>query len=137
MISCVLDGSVALGWVLPDESTEGSTQALYLVEEFGAAVTSIWAFEVAHALIKAERRKRISKTERVDALRFLAQFRIEPHPTTTEHAWGAVLALAEQHQLSAYDASYLELAIRLSAPLATRDEALARAAATAGVSVLF
>jgi predicted nucleic acid-binding protein len=46
-----------------------------------------------------------------------------------------VLPLARRHQLSAYDAVYLELALRAQAPLATFDEALGRAALREGVEV--
>jgi predicted nucleic acid-binding protein len=46
-----------------------------------------------------------------------------------------VLALARQHALSAYDAAYLELALRLSLPLATLDRRLQAAATAAGVAI--
>ncbi len=38
--------------------------------------------------------------------------------------------------MTSYDAAYLELALRLGAPLATNDEDLAEAAGKAGVALL-
>ncbi len=48
-------------------------------------------------------------------------------------AWTATFALAVQHNLALYDASYLELARRLNATLATCDQRLAAAAQDAGL----
>ena len=52
---------------------------------------------------------------------------------STPRVWGLTLTLAERHDLSVYDATYLELALRMKLPLATLDRALAAAAKTAGV----
>jgi predicted nucleic acid-binding protein len=46
---------------------------------------------------------------------------------------GPVVALARTHNLTAYDASYLELAMREGIPLATLDDKLQAAAVTSGV----
>jgi len=56
-----------------------------------------------------------------------------PHHTECRPHDPDVLAAARQLGISAYDASYLELAMRLGADLATRDARLSAAAATAGV----
>jgi predicted nucleic acid-binding protein len=48
----------------------------------------------------------------------------------------AILVLARTHILSAYDAAYLELAIRRSLPLATLDHELSRACHIAGVTLV-
>jgi predicted nucleic acid-binding protein len=55
---------------------------------------------------------------------------------TTRHAFGRILDLARSERLSGYDASYLELAMRLGVPLATKDRALASAASRVGVVVM-
>jgi predicted nucleic acid-binding protein len=52
---------------------------------------------------------------------------------TAENAFKDTLTLARNHRLTPYDAAYLELALRLSAPLATLDKDLRRAAERAGV----
>ena len=55
---------------------------------------------------------------------------------TPNRALSAVLDLARSQRLSAYDAGYLELAMRRGIPLATKDDALAKAARRVGVSLL-
>jgi predicted nucleic acid-binding protein len=45
-----------------------------------------------------------------------------------------LVTLARDHRLSAYDAAYLELALRERLPIATTDRALREAATTAGVA---
>ena len=50
-------------------------------------------------------------------------------------ALGSVLTVARTHQLTAYDASYLELAIREGLPLATVDGPLRTAAGRVGVPI--
>jgi predicted nucleic acid-binding protein len=44
--------------------------------------------------------------------------------------------LARAHKLTAYDTAYLELARRQSIPLATLDQALARAARVEKISII-
>ena len=61
---------------------------------------------------------------------------IEIDEETSTRALHAVLDLARDEALTAYDASYLELALRLGLPLATKDAALRRAAAALGVRLL-
>jgi predicted nucleic acid-binding protein len=48
----------------------------------------------------------------------------------------SVRTLASQYQLTAYDAAYLELAIRHKLPIASLDKALSRAALAAGVNTV-
>lgn len=94
----------------------------------GAVVPSVWHLEVGSTLLRAERRGAITREQRNRALDDFARFRIVVDRHSPGQAWGDVLALAEQHRLSLYDASYLELSIRHAVPLATLDIALRRAA---------
>lgn len=58
---------------------------------------------------------------------------IEVDSATFAHALSDTLHLARRYKLSAYDASYLELALRSGLSLATLDEELQKAAKKAGV----
>ena len=58
---------------------------------------------------------------------------IEVDPNTFAHVLSDTLQLARRYRLSSYDASYLELALRMALPLATLDADLHRAASKAGV----
>ncbi len=71
-----------------------------------------------------------------DSQRFIAllgQLAIAADPETMARALGDTLNLARRYRLSAYDAAYLELALRLGLPLATLDADLVKAATTAGL----
>jgi len=91
---------------------------------------SLWRLEVANALEMEVRRRRHpadSATAHWPTWR-CSRFQIDPE--TDRQTWGAAARLAEQHQLTLYDAAYLELALRRGLPLATLHRDL-RAAANA------
>ena len=129
----VLDCSVTMAWVFPDEATEATNQLRDSLVESRAFVPSLWPVEVGNVLLVATRRNRIRADDWREIRASLEALPIEIDPVTTSRAWGASLELARTHQLSVYDAMYLELAMRLQLPLATLDRALRGAARTAGV----
>jgi predicted nucleic acid-binding protein len=135
-LTLVLDASIALAWRFEDEKTP-VTEALFdRVIATGAVAPVIWALEVANALRVSERRGRVS-AEFVDAsLRDFLDLSIEIDPETPAQAWTATLALARAHNLTLYDAAYLELALRRDLPLATLDARLRAAAQSLGRPVL-
>ena len=129
----VLDCSVTMAWVFPDEATEATNQLRDSLLESRAFVPSLWPVEVGNVLLVATRRNRIRVDDWREIRASLEALPIEIDPVTTSRAWGASLELARTHQLSVYDAMYLELAMRLQLPLATLDRALRIAARTVGV----
>ena len=135
MTSCVLDSSAALAWVLPTEGSAEGDALLEQVAEAGALVPGLWRLEVANALLMAERRRRITWAERQEALSILADLPIQTDPHTAGHAWTETLALAAAWNLTSYDASYLELAMRAGLPLASWDRALREAARECGIGL--
>jgi predicted nucleic acid-binding protein len=129
----VLDASVALAMVLPDEAHPVAERALDLIQAAGATVPAIWWFELRNALIMAERRKRISvvMTRKVVSALAMLPISIDRGP-----AGDTTMRLARAHRLSIYDAAYLELAMRISSPLASLDRALIKAARAEHVGVV-
>lgn len=127
-MSLVLDSSVTLAWVYGDETTEPVSQVFDLLSQSGAWVPQLWRLEVAHVLEMGVRRNRHDSDFRDATLADLAQLPIQVDGETDNQAWGATLRLAQRHQLTLYDAAYLELALRRSLPLATLDKDLRRAA---------
>lgn len=128
--------SMTLSWAFEDEATPFTVAVLKSLETVHAVAPALWPFEVASVLSAAERRGRINAAEQAE---FLERLRLLP--IAIEHrpaAWLAqqILPLARTYQLSAYDAAYLELAVREGLPLATLDEDLCRAASAAGVALL-
>jgi predicted nucleic acid-binding protein len=89
--------------------------------------------EVANVLEMGVRRKRHDGDFRDATLADLAQLPVQVDGETDNQAWGATLRLAERHQLTLYDAAYLELALRRVLPLATLDKDLRRAASAENV----
>jgi predicted nucleic acid-binding protein len=98
-----------------------------------AHVPSLRTLEVANALIVGERRGRTTAADTARFLAILGTFPIVIDDETAARAWADTLHLARAHNLSAYDASYLELAIRHGLPLATLDGKLIAAATAVGV----
>jgi predicted nucleic acid-binding protein len=129
----VLDGSITMVWGFEDESDAYAEAILDHMPDLQAHVPSIWPLEVANALLVGERRNRIKPADTARFLAILAAFPIAVDDQTAAHAWGDTMHLARAHNLSSYDASYLELAIRLGRPLAAQDGKLKAAAQAMGV----
>jgi predicted nucleic acid-binding protein len=98
-------------------------------------VPALWPLEVANTLVVGERRKRSTPAQAATWLSLLEAFPITVDAETAAHAWVETLALARAQDLSAYDAAYLELAMRRGLPLATLDEKLKKAATAVGVGL--
>ena len=136
MTEVVIDASVALAWCFRDERTEATAKLLERVQTDAAAVPSLWHLEVANVLALAERRGRITPAESTELIALLETLEIVVDEETASRALGRVLDLARAERLTAYDAAYLELAMRLGVPLASKDSDLCDAAERLGVSVL-
>ena len=131
----VLDTSVAVSWFFDDEAGEYTAAVLESLTEWEAVVPALWPLEVANVLLVAERRKRCSEAEAVRFIELLASLPIVTDDDTARRALHGTYQLAREYALTAYDAAYLELAMRLGAPLATQDRQLAEAAGQAGVAI--
>lgn len=135
MTALVIDSSIVLSVILPDEEQEIANSAMTIAATHGASAPLHWPLEVANGLLVAQRRKRITDPVRRASLRDLATVPIELDPETNAFAWNGIGDLAERHRLTAYDAAYLELAIRFRLPLATLDNELISAARKERVAV--
>jgi predicted nucleic acid-binding protein len=132
----VLDNSIVMAWSFEDEVTEYADTVLERLADTRAIVPALWPLEVANALLMGERRKRFTEAEILKWTGILRSLPIVIDGETNSHAWSDTLTLARGHNLSAYDAAYLELAIRRGLPLATLDGKLKTAAEAAGVALL-
>jgi predicted nucleic acid-binding protein len=129
----VVDASVSGGWFIGDESSPFTDAALTLVADSGARVPGIWPFEIASMLAVAERHERATAEQVAEALRLLDALPVVIDASHTSRTLPALTRFARDYGLTAYDASYLELALRTGSVLATRDTGLQRAAEQAGV----
>jgi predicted nucleic acid-binding protein len=134
--SLVVDSSMTVAWCFKEERTSATDaiQDRLAVEE--ALVPEHWFLEVANALLVGERRKRIKAADVSQFLRELNTLLIRVDDQLPMRAFDHILPLSRTHALTAYDAAYLDLALRRQLPLASLDDDLRRAATALGVQVL-
>jgi predicted nucleic acid-binding protein len=129
----VLDCSVSVAWYVDDESNAYTDRALAEALRNGANVPCLWRTEFVNAVLMAERRQRINSGKRLQIILDAEQLPLSVD--SDPPALARLAALAAENGLTAHDAAYIELAQRLSLPLATQDKALAKAAPRAGVTI--
>lgn len=133
-MSFVLDNSVLCGWFLANQADSYTEAIASRLVESQAWAPPLLQLEWVNVLRTGCRRGRITLAgakeiiERVSALPIQIDTRLPSPP--------ALLALSLRHDLSSYDAAYLDLALRLQLPIATRDHDLIEAAWAAGVGVV-
>lgn len=132
----VVDNSVVMSWCFHDAGDGYADAVLGRLAGAEALVPAIWPLEVANVLVAAERRGRMNAADSSRFLRLVNDLPLNIVAETPERVTGEILALSRQTGLSSYDASYLDLAMREGIPLATRDEALRRAAGMVGVGLV-
>ena len=125
-----LDSSVTLAWVLRDEQSSRADATLEQVAKIGGTAPALWWVEVRNVLVIAERRGRLTPEDTTVAVQALDALGIH-----LDHApdKASLFRLVRTHGLSAYDALYLELAVRQQRPLATLDRKLSAAAQAEGI----
>lgn len=132
----VLDCSVTLSWLLPDERDAATDALVDELERTTAVAPAIWPYEVANALLVAQHRARIGYDELVRMRRALAALPIEVEAVASDHVLSAVSDLGRRLEITSYDAAYVELAARRRLPLATLDARLRTACAALKVEVI-
>ena len=132
----IADASVAIGWVHPGQATTHTAAMLDAIAE-GAAVEvpAVWPLEVVNALTVLVRRRKLTEAERQTGLGWLRGLPLRVDHEMASLAFSRLSDLASAHQLSVYDAAYLELALREAIPIATRDKAVLNACKKAGNKV--
>jgi predicted nucleic acid-binding protein len=123
----VLDASAALAWCFQDEASLFNSNLLVRAEVEELFVPAHWPIEVLSALLRGERRRRIDKQGITEFLALLTSLRIRVEETLGVRELINLRALCERHHLSAYDGTYLALAMKTNLPIATADAALIRA----------
>ena len=130
-MALVVDASMAVAWFIASQATPYTDSVLERAAEGRLHVPPLLHVEFASVLVKLMHRRKIkpdaigSILDRLEALDLVTD-RAPPTART-------IAALCRQHSLSAYDATYFELASRLGVPLAAKDAALARIAKKAGI----
>lgn len=125
-MAIVIDASVAIAWCLRDrEGTPYSDAVVERLADGEAVVPDLFWHEVRSALLGAERTNRIEVNATEGHMRTLRSLNLLTDGNQND---GQTAKLARRHNLSAYDAAYLETAKRRGATLATIDRKLTNAA---------
>lgn len=135
----VLDNSVTMRWFFGDGKPAELRYAGLVLDSLNKAsaiVPVTWGLEVANVIARAEAKAIVTEARSRTFLELLEGINVEVDQATFSRSLSDTLQLARRYRLSAYDASYLELALRRSLPLATLDEDLQKAAKNAGVARL-
>ncbi len=134
----VLDNTVTMAWCFTEEATEHTETLLNRLSDMtdSAIVPALWLYEVVNVTELAIQKGRITEEKALAFLESLAGLPIEVENPTRMQMFVSVRALVAQYKLTAYDASYLELAIRHMLPIASSDKALTKAAHTAGIALM-
>lgn len=135
MTRFVLDCSVTMGWCFEDEADTYARNVLESLAYSAAIVPALWPLEVANVLLGAERRRRIGRADSARFLELIGQLPVTVAASPDLQELPGLIALGRERGLSAYDTTYLRLALREGLPLATRDRGLRTAARAAGVPV--
>jgi len=129
----VLDASIALGWVVGRQASAYGRRIRLRARREPYHAPALWRLEVVNALRSLERRRAIAAEASDTAVGILE--RMQPVIHETGLPLSELLQLARRHDLSAYDAAYLALALELKMPLACGDGALKAALPRAGVKL--
>ena len=127
----VLDNSVSMRWLFKDDTEADllyAEQVLEALKEGSTVVPGVWWLEVSNVIARAEAQQLLPETQSRKFLDTLRKMPITVDSSPVEQLWEQTLHLARKFKISAYDAAYLELAIRQNIVLATLDAGLARAA---------
>lgn len=128
----LLDASLTGAFFFEDEADPKVDQIMRRCAETGAAAPSIWPVEIANIFRTAVRRKRITFEQRSAYFERLRTIGVQVDVVGADLAWGDLTSLADLHDLTVYDAAYLELAMRQGLPLATLEGSCCGGAAGGG-----
>ena len=131
----VIDNSGVMSWCFEDEGSGYAEAVLESLETGRAFAPAIWPLEVGNVLLVAERKNRLSHAAAVRFLDLVDGLPISVEQESPDRMFKEVLSLARELELSTYDASYLDLAMRLDLPVSTLDASLLRAARKCEVPV--
>jgi predicted nucleic acid-binding protein len=137
-VKFVLDNSITMKWFFGDGKKEDLDYAIAVLEtmkEAEASVPAIWGLEVSNVIAKAEAKGLVTESRSAVFIEMLKDLDIQPDMQTYLYSLNDILNLARRYGLSAYDASYLELALRENIPLATLDEDLIKAVNKSGAKI--
>ena len=133
----VIDCSTTISLFLPDEKNIDYTNIIYnQLENTDCVVPSLWCYEIANVLLSCKKRKRLNDKQINEIANLIYKLPIEIENNNFQFLHNNVFSIASLHELSIYDASYIELAIRFNCSLATLDKKLIDVAKKLNIGLL-
>jgi predicted nucleic acid-binding protein len=129
----VLDSSMTMAWLFRDESSTYTYSIRRSLNSYKAVVTMVWPYEVANVMYIGWKRQRCNSSDIATWFRILSTFPIEVQPIQVNSLMSELVNMAVRHQLTVYDASYLELAWRTGLPIASLDSRINEEAVKLGI----
>ena len=130
-MALVVDASTVVAWFVASQATPYSNRILRRVAAERLHAPALLHVELASVLVKLAHRRKIAPQAITDIL--LAFEALDIVTDKAAPTARTLASLCRQHSLSAYDATYFELATRMKVPLAASDAVLARVAKDAGI----
>ena len=135
-MSLIADISVVLAWLFEEDQTARALDVLRRIEKDVLLVPPLWWSELENGILMGERRGRKTPAESSAFLKLVRTLSIRTDDTPRHRVSDDILDIGRRHNLTSYDATYVELALREGAPLATFDEAVRKCARGVGVKIL-
>jgi predicted nucleic acid-binding protein len=129
----VIDNSVVMSWCFEDEVNPYADTVLESLRDGEAFVPGIWPLELGNVLLVAERKKRLGEASAVRFLELVIGLPLTVEQEAPQRTLTEIVSLARELKLSTYDASYLDLAMRLGLPMSTLDVSIRKAAKRLGI----
>lgn len=130
----VADCSAVMAWALNE--TPHAEQVRDAVTRSDLVVPPVWRLEVVNTVLVQERRRRLTPERSAAILDQIERLGAEQPLDLSERSLPQIAQLARPHQLSSYDAAYLDIAVSLGLPLLTLDNNLQDAARRLGVPLV-
>jgi predicted nucleic acid-binding protein len=134
-MAVVIDASVAMGWFLQSQASDLADAVEERIADDDGWVPGHFGVEIGRALRRRERAGELTADFVDEAFQRLQTYPLKQDLSDRFKNLDIAVKLARTHRLRVADACYLELALRLKLPLATRDAALARAAERSGATL--
>lgn len=132
-MSLVVDNSVVIAWLIGTQATDYSRAVWRRARRESLYAPAVWPFELVNALWMMHRRRLLNQAQ-VQGIIANAR-RLEISVDREPVSMATLFDLAQRAAVSAYDAAYVDLALRRGWPLATKDDRLREAARAAGVAL--
>jgi predicted nucleic acid-binding protein len=132
----VLDASLIVNWLISGQDIPGAPEMVDLLAADRITVPAHWPVEISNVLRTHIRGGRLTVDSMHDIFARLDMLNVIVEPAVPLDEVGSLANFAITHNLTAYDAAYVQLAFQRRAILATLDRAMRAAALPLDIPLL-